>query len=330
MDKDEFYPQIDTSDEGLLTLFGTEKNDRKRIVLIEEEMQRINIKYIKSPVRGSFYSKNADDLRRVYNFIVGHYPYEKIVPTIESIKYSVNLSDFEEEDLNWLLKNDRACYWFYMTIKNLTFTINEASTFREVLYYPHTNAFHCSTRYTTTYNSQSILFLYLFPTKKQVTDTQSRFNEIKNIFNKWEESDFLKTKLLEALKEEWRNVHLFSPFEGFNYKNKEHLEWIEGYMSKSGFYFSYSGFYSEKDKFFQFQSMFDLWKTTAAEKQLFVQRLRRAWSQKNFRASVQDKSSLNTFISKKSKDRLKNLASDSNLSMSNYLEKLINDAYNKR
>lgn len=114
------------------------------------------------------------------------------------------------------------------------------------------------------------------------------------------------------------------PFE--NYDGEVFINWIYDRMERNEMIFNYDinkilG--NEKEKIVK--SSFDFWalSKSKAEIKLFLIEMKKAWSQKKFRDGVKDKKVLNTYISKKASDKLKEISKEENKNMSDILDFLI-------
>ncbi|WP_426596281.1 hypothetical protein [Pectobacterium brasiliense] len=74
----------------------------------------------------------------------------------------------------------------------------------------------------------------------------------------------------------------------------------------------------------------DLWDDSPDTKRLFFLNLNKAWNQQKLRQSRTDKKALNTYLKNETKEKLDFMATQSDLRISDMLEKLINEHYQKK
>lgn len=142
---------------------------------------------------------------------------------------------------------------------------------------------------------------------------------------------------LERLKRSWlriqkkfRNPFWFSSTR-HDAKYLADYQWVMSYFDKNKMINGNVDFWFVKSMNLKIHSIFDQWVENKSdpEVELFIIKIKKAWSQKKFRDGVANKKVLNTYISKGSKRQLDYLTSKNEMKINELIEMLINDAYAK-
>ncbi|HDU3834196.1 hypothetical protein [Citrobacter portucalensis] len=142
---------------------------------------------------------------------------------------------------------------------------------------------------------------------------------------------------LERLKRSWLRIQekFSNPFwfssTRHDAKCLADYQWVMSYFDKNKMINGNVDFWFEKNMNLKIHSIFDQWvgNKSDPEVELFIIKIKKAWSQKKFRDGVANKKVLNTYISKGSKRQLDYLASKNEMKINELIEMLINDAYAK-
>ncbi|MGX9332274.1 hypothetical protein ACWYA4_15910 [Klebsiella grimontii] len=142
---------------------------------------------------------------------------------------------------------------------------------------------------------------------------------------------------LERLKRSWLRIQkkFSNPFwfssTRHDAKYLADYQWVMSYFDKNKMINGNVDFWFVKSVNLKIHSIFDQWVENKSdpEVELFIIKIKKAWSQKKFRDGVANKKVLNTYISKGSKRQLDYLTSKNEMKINELIEMLINDAYAK-
>ncbi len=142
---------------------------------------------------------------------------------------------------------------------------------------------------------------------------------------------------LERLKRSWLRIQkkFSNPFwfssTRHDAKYLADYQWVMSYFDKNKMINGNVDFWFVKSMNLKIHSIFDQWVENKSdpEVELFIIKIKKAWSQKKFRDGVANKKVLNTYISKGSKRQLDYLTSKNEMKINELIEMLINDAYAK-
>ncbi|WP_318478847.1 hypothetical protein [Photobacterium leiognathi] len=145
-----------------------------------------------------------------------------------------------------------------------------------------------------------------------------------------------KLSLLEHFKAEAGSLFSIGKFTWMNRKDNELYQqyaWAYNYITNNKEYSIPSWFIptptTEREMLDAAIAAFDIWPVDSSTKQLFILRMRKAWSQKKHRASLEKKKkqSYNFTLTTKVKKMLDRMADRDGLSRNEVLEKLITEKY---
>lgn len=142
---------------------------------------------------------------------------------------------------------------------------------------------------------------------------------------------------LERLKRSWLRIQkkFSNPFwfssTRHDAKYLADYQWVMSYFDKNKMINGNVDFWFVKSMNLKIHSIFDQWieNKSDPEVELFIIKIKKAWSQKKFRDGIANKKVLNTYISKGSKRQLDYLTSKNEMKINELIEMLINDAYAK-
>ncbi|EHU5196862.1 hypothetical protein KY955_002321 [Vibrio vulnificus] len=148
-----------------------------------------------------------------------------------------------------------------------------------------------------------------------------------------------KQSLLEYFKAQSSQLFTAGKFTWITREDNEcyqQYEWACDYITKNK-HFSIPYWFipaptTDRDMLEAAIAAFDIWPVDSSTKQLFILRMRKAWSQKKHRASLEkkNKQSYNFTLTTKVKKMLDRMADKEGLSRNEVLEKLIKDKYLER
>lgn len=108
------------------------------------------------------------------------------------------------------------------------------------------------------------------------------------------------------------------------------ISWLIEYLDGKDLMEGLSSLPVSCDRIKVFKAAFFIWKAHPDTKKIFLRNARAAWSQRKFRESNRDNGRLNTYIGKKAKQALVNLADDDGVKIKDVLKKLIMNECDRR
>ncbi|UGA53717.1 hypothetical protein [Vibrio sp. VB16] len=236
--------------------------------------------------------------------------YQKL-ELVKLLSLAYKNKDYNKELLLWINKEDeRLVYWVwrYLQTYEIDFGKETNNPIRKR-----------SNSYVEPYSYQKLGF----PT--ELNSTKERYDTIYQFFKQWNHYISLKIFMILDLKNEWSNRVALERFKWLDPKNKIQSEWFFDYMNDS----PASGWGISKpenthEMYLAGLSLYDAWKPDHPDqKKLMYQNMRKAWSQKKYRDSIEGKLSYNMLMDKDVKDKLSNLAKLKGVSKNKFIEWLI-------
>ncbi|HED2829084.1 hypothetical protein DNK77_14535 [Enterobacter cloacae complex sp.] len=120
-----------------------------------------------------------------------------------------------------------------------------------------------------------------------------------------------------------------SPFDFLDGGNSDAIEWCWSYVTNKMFGINWYKFSatSDSDRRALLDSLYQVWECPPDTRKLFMHELRRAWSQRKFRAEQKQRKLFQAYIAPQTKEKLSQLAKERGMKMNEILERLIEDAY---
>jgi hypothetical protein len=120
-----------------------------------------------------------------------------------------------------------------------------------------------------------------------------------------------------------------SPFDFLDVSNSDAIEWCWSYAANKMLGINWLRFSatSDSDRRALLDSLYQVWECPPDTRKLFVHELRRAWSQRKFRAEQKQRKLFQAYIAPRTKEKLSQLAKERGMKMNEILERLIEDAY---
>lgn len=219
-----------------------------------------------------------------------------------------------KDNFDWLKKHERACYWAWSYLRLAT---PSSLGFDKPL--------ETSLVYTHTQNIYNILSLH----EKAVNNTE-RLNLIIEFFDKFETTKSNKLLILNKLKESWGRIFTYiTPFKWLDDNNEEQLKWAWSYLLKEAIPPNFIQPTGRHELYLAIIASLDLWDTHEDTRKLFTININKALSQRKFREQIKDRKPINTYLEKKTKIRLEEIAKHYNLNITRTLEKIINEEYER-
>ncbi|MDH0556996.1 hypothetical protein N7648_18985 [Enterobacter roggenkampii] len=143
---------------------------------------------------------------------------------------------------------------------------------------------------------------------------------------KYGEADKLR-RMWEALNQ--RAEMKKSPFDFLDGSSSDAIEWCWSYVANKMLGINWLRFSatSDGDRRALLDSLYQVWECPSDTRKLFVHELRRAWSQRKFRAEQKQRKLFQAYIAPRTKEKLSQLAKERGMKMNEILERLIEDAY---
>jgi len=292
-------------------------------------------------------------------FVLSHYNYQLLLPAnkeliirdvkdlysrkfevLGSIEKIFKSKIIDEDLLNWLKEDTRALLWMYeiydknfdraSMIKNKT----QASPklFENFIY--NIDASYYPNDTPSSFYSSSVA-IPNFNIDIQNNSYKPQFTDINfSLEKKIEYLNSARSKYIEQ-KTDRKNLIWIDK------NNEEQIYWAIDYLKNNGLLLNIRGFlaYTIDDLYNLICASLDTLDnnidipfgkqyTQSAHKQLTISKMRKAWSQKKFRDKKDAESAQEYFLTRRHMNKLKKLADEYGLSSKEYLQQLIDDAYN--
>ncbi|MDM8752994.1 hypothetical protein [Morganella morganii] len=159
---------------------------------------------------------------------------------------------------------------------------------------------------------------------RQLKDT------IKSYFDSLDIPQGIKELLIDHVKTDWfnQNADWLSWIEN---KNKAQIDWAVEYMR--GHFKSEDNdmlhYYNSSSALNRIYGFFDIILTSNESRELFIIKMKKAWSQVRYRESVKDKKVINTYVSNDVKEKLKEIVRSSNKKTTEVISDLIRREYDR-
>ncbi|AWH87906.1 hypothetical protein [Limnobaculum parvum] len=293
-----------------------EKDIKEKIIIRDSDIRRLNfyVTHMKDKNKlFDFYSltNTCESINRNLSIV-----YEEIIKRkefVDEMRAACNKVILPKKEFNWIKINDRNCFWAWLMIKDI----------RSELLPFHTNEL---------YSSSPILYDKL-PINQIPTNTKERYKAIIDFFDILRIDIQIVRNYFYNLKIRLRQIYQFSTsFNWLKKEDKEQCKWAWEYIKRSGIIINNEKIlipFSKKEMYFTIIAAFDSWPVLDVEKELFLIKMRKAWSQKKYRDDVSDKKLLNTYISKEAKKKLDIMTKINKKKINEIIELMIDNEYDK-
>ncbi|QXZ19417.1 hypothetical protein [Lelliottia amnigena] len=236
----------------------------------------------------------------------------------------------EESSLSWL-KDKKAAYWAWCYIKNQNkpFLLPPNTHFQAnaSVYHPtFISPEHMPADIPPFYSDTGILEPELSP--KGLMEAVTAF------FDHWLVERHIKYGEADKLRRMWgalnqRAEMKKSPFDFLDGRNSDDIEWCWSYVANKmpGINWFRFNATSDSDRRALLDSLYQVWECPPDTRKLFMHELRRAWSQRKFRAEQKQRKLFQSYIAPRAKEKLSQLAKERGMKVNETLERLIEDAY---
>jgi macrodomain Ter protein organizer (MatP/YcbG family) len=236
----------------------------------------------------------------------------------------------EESALSWLKDKKAACWaWCYIKNQNKPFPLPPTSHFQAnvSVYHPtFVDSEHMPADIPPFYSDTGIPEPELSP--KGLQEVVTAF------FDHWLVERHIKHGEADKLRRMWgalnqRAEMKKSPFDFLDGGNSDAIEWCWSYVTNKMLGINWYRFSatSDSDRRALLDSLYQVWECPPDTRKLFMHELRRAWSQRKFRAEQKQRKLFQAYIAPRTKEKLSQLAKERGMKMNEILERLIEDAY---
>ncbi len=236
----------------------------------------------------------------------------------------------EESALSWLKDKKAACWaWCYIKNQNKPFPLPPNSHFQAnvSVYHPtFVDSEYMPADIPPFYSDTGIPEPELSP--KGLLEVVTAF------FDHWLVERHIKHGGADKLRRMWgalnqRAEMKKSPFDFLDGGNSDAIEWCWSYVTNKMFGINWYRFSatSDSDRRALLDSLYQVWECPPDTRKLFIHELRRAWSQRKFRAEQKQRKLFQAYIAPRTKEKLSQLAKERGMKMNEILERLIEDAY---
>ncbi|WP_159565445.1 hypothetical protein [Budvicia diplopodorum] len=294
----------------------TGKDIKEKVIIRDSDIRRLNFyeEYMRS--NHSFFNlyRLANNCNAINESLVIVYPdLLERKAFVDKMRAACNKVILPKKEFNWIKINDRNCFWAWLMIRDIR---NKDLPL-----------------YTNLFDSKTPPIYDQLPINKIPASTIERYNAIVEFF------DILRTDVrmirvyFYHLRIKLQKVYTFSTsFLWIKKENKKQCEWAWDYMKRSGVIIKNENILtpiSKKEMYFTIIAAFDSWFALDSEKELFLIKMKKAWSQKKYRDEVSDQKLLNTYISQNAKDKLDKMTAISKRKINEMIELMIDNEYKK-
>ena len=291
------------------------EKDEKAIVIQDTDIRKIRFykKYIARKDKEFLF--NLDELDENY-ISINKILFRCIKNTrernafINEMRTKYNSTVIQRNEFNWIKENDRYCYWVWINIRSV-FNLGDEPFDKD---------------------QPPPAFYDIAGISKSPTNMAERYNQIIEFFDYLNKNIDTKRNYLLYLKESLGIINYYSKsFDWLSENDKEQCEWAFRYITtgNTNIFNSYIKIstWSAKEIYLAIIASFDTWYSSLAEKELFLIKIKKAWSQKKYRDETLKKKLLNTYISHDAKNKLDKLTKGSRRKINEVIEELINKEY---
>ena len=230
---------------------------------------------------------------------------------INEMRTKYNSTVIQRNEFNWIKENDRYCYWAWINIRSVFNVRGEPEFHGPMLNLP--------------------LYERMIIDRKP-SSTNERYNAIISFFDQLDKNIDTKRNYLSYLKESLGSMSYYlKSFNWLNENDDEQCNWAFRYITtgNTNIFNPYiiTSTLSTKEIYLTIITSFDTWYSSPAEKELFLIKIKKAWSQKKYRDETLKKKLLNTYISHDAKNKLDKLTKGSRRKINEVIEELINKEY---
>ncbi|MGY8896448.1 MAG: hypothetical protein ACKVI8_00310 [Paraglaciecola sp.] len=217
-------------------------------------------------------------------------------------------------ELDWLKKSDRTCFYVWAEISNSQFFAS-----------PNAPVSHGN---SPQYNAYALHYNQL-GLKVWPSNTQERFDEVINFFDRVRQPLSWQLQLIVELRNWWSEIYTTrKPFSWLKQDDEAQCRWAWEYMSKITWTGNRPPVLNAKpvglnEMYAAMYAVYDSWNASPDTKRLFLNDFNKAWQQKKHRDSRQGKKVCNIVLNSDVKDMLDELATLRGMKKNELIENLI-------
>ncbi|WP_272674564.1 hypothetical protein [Providencia sp. PROV153] len=290
-------------------------NDRERYFYSSYISKTLNIPLMK------VHSQSEKELNQAIK--------NKLEDTTERMRFIREAKDefsckvIQNEEFDWIKSNERCTFFIlyyinhYLTNKKI-FAINN-HRYRGM----HRTSEYERIDYPTPlgeyeYRKQGL--------SQSPNNAKDALNNIMYFFDLLGSSIEKKKEVLAYLKRKWMLIKDTNYLSWIDERNPMQMKWAKNYIARSSLFsrWSRSEVYTFASERVQLMGCFDVSLDISADsKELLIIKMKKAWSQENYRTQIVEKKVLNTYLDKGVKDKLSRLAKQNRMKINEYLTYLI-------
>lgn len=157
-------------------------------------------------------------------------------------------------------------------------------------------------------------------------NAKDALNNIMYFFDLLGSSIEKKKEVLAYLKRKWMLIKDTNYLSWIDERNPMQMKWAKNYIARSRLFsrWTHSDVYTFASEYVQLMAYFDTSLNVSPDsKELLIIKMKKAWSQENYRSQISEKKVLNTYLDKGVKDKLSRLAKRHRMKINEYLTYLI-------
>ncbi|MCG9748246.1 hypothetical protein [Shewanella sp. Isolate8] len=221
---------------------------------------------------------------------------------IDNILTSADQRLLNDDDLKWIdPKNERLCYFVWCVLRM-------SNPYEE-----------------STLPGQPTYIYEALNLNSKPTNTAERYQAIINFFDCWDVEIHRKSNLNNMLKDKWAEI--LSKSDKFTWLNDDNCEWAMDYLRKANRLHQFVSPINSTETCGAVIASVDSWNAPIDTNLLFLMKLKKAWSQKKHRDSLNGRKHYNIAMSTEIKSQLDSLAKHHNKKINETIEWLISKEF---
>ncbi|EPW3171588.1 hypothetical protein ACWKA6_002428 [Providencia stuartii] len=250
----------------------------------------------------------------------------KLEDTTECVRFIREAKDefsckvIQNEAFDWIKSNDRCAFFILYYIDNFL-TKDDIFAIRN-----HRDRGMYRTSEYERVDYPNPLGKYKQGLPPSPNNVKDALNNIMYFFDLLDSSIEKKIEVLEYLKQEWMLIKDENYLSWIDERNPMQMEWAKNYIEKSHLFYLWtrSDVYTFASEYVKLVGYFDVsFDVSPDSKELLIIKMKKAWSQENYRSQISEKKVLNTYLDKDVKDKLSRLAKRHRMKINEYLTYLI-------
>ncbi|MBO2583551.1 hypothetical protein [Shewanella algae] len=224
------------------------------------------------------------------------------------------------QELDWIKGNDRACYWFWLSLLKSNFFAHPSYP---ILLVPNSNEFQLARSYKQ-------LNLNLMP-----SSTKERFGEIVKFLDRGAQPLEWQRNLISFYKPLWGFIYTArKPLTWLKRSEEDQCRWAWEYLKKASHELNNPILQDINpvglgELYLAIYAVFDTWAGTNDSKRLLLNDFNKAWQQKKHRDNRQGKKACNLVLREEVKRKLDEMAGKRGMKLNQLVEELIEEGYDR-